>query len=146
MGCHILPSFSRKRKCLLGKSSNSKKELGLLEVSINKEVRNYQESIFFGLSLRQFLFSLMAVLVAVGLYFGLHHFVQSSAYDWLCVVAAFPFALGGFFTYNGMNAEQFMLTWFRSQFRYPRRLVFRSENLYARALDESVCKEAFILD
>ena len=118
----------------------------LLEVRINKEVRNYQESIFFGLSLRQFLFSLMAVLVAVGLYFGLHHFVRSSAYDWLCVVAAFPFALGGFFTYNGMNAEQFMLTWFRSQFLYPRRLVFRSENLYARALDESVCKEAFILD
>ena len=38
-----------------------------MEVRINKEVRNYQESLFFGLSLRQFLFALLAVLVAFGL-------------------------------------------------------------------------------
>ena len=37
-----------------------------MEVRINKEVRNYQESLFFGLSLRQFLFALLAVAVAVG--------------------------------------------------------------------------------
>ena len=36
-----------------------------MEVRINKEVRNYQESLFFGLSLRQFLFALLAVAVAV---------------------------------------------------------------------------------
>jgi hypothetical protein len=42
-----------------------------LEVRINKEVRNYQESLFFGLSLRQLLFALLAVAVAVGVYFGL---------------------------------------------------------------------------
>ena len=36
-----------------------------MEVRINKEVRDYQESLFFGLSLRQFLFALLAVLAAV---------------------------------------------------------------------------------
>lgn len=41
-----------------------------MEVRINKEVRDYQESLFFGLSLRQFLFALLAVAVAVGVYFG----------------------------------------------------------------------------
>ena len=41
-----------------------------MEVRINKEVRNYQESLFFGLSLRQLLFALLAVAVAVGVYFG----------------------------------------------------------------------------
>ena len=41
-----------------------------MEVRINKEVRNYQESLFFGLSLRQFLFALLAVAVAVAA-FGL---------------------------------------------------------------------------
>ena len=39
-----------------------------MEVRINKEVRNYQESLFFGLSLRQLLFALLAVAVAVGVY------------------------------------------------------------------------------
>ena len=35
-----------------------------MEVRINKEVRNYQESLFFGLSLRQLLFALLAAFTA----------------------------------------------------------------------------------
>ena len=46
-----------------------------IEVRINKEVRDYQESVFFGLSLRQLIFALLAVLVAVGVYFGLRNIV-----------------------------------------------------------------------
>ena len=41
-----------------------------MEVKINREIRNYTESMFFGLSLRQFVFSLLAVGVAVLLYCG----------------------------------------------------------------------------
>ena len=36
-----------------------------LEVKINREIRNYTESMFFGLSLRQFIFSALACAVAV---------------------------------------------------------------------------------
>ena len=99
-----------------------------MEVRINKEVRNYQESLFFGLSLRQFLFALLAVAVAV------------------CVLAAFPFALGGFFQYNGMNLEQFLLAFFRSEFLTPKRLVFKSENIYAKLMEHTSMKEALKLD
>lgn len=69
-----------------------------MEVRINKEVRNYQESLFFGLSLRQFLFALLAVAVAVGVYFGLRPVLGNGEIGWVCVLAAFPFALGGFFS------------------------------------------------
>ena len=58
-----------------------------MEVRINKEVRNYQESLFFGLSL-----------------------------------------------------------YIRSEFLFPRRLVFRSDNIYAKALENSTIKEALKLD
>ena len=37
-----------------------------MEVKINREIRNYTESMFFGLSLRQFIFSVLACGVAVG--------------------------------------------------------------------------------
>ena len=74
-----------------------------MEVRINKEVRNYQESLFFGLSLRQFLFALLAVLVALAVYFCLHPVLGTGEIGWVCILAAFPFALGGFFTYNGMT-------------------------------------------
>ena len=38
-----------------------------MEVKINREIRNYTESVFFGLSLRQLVFSVLAVGVAIGL-------------------------------------------------------------------------------
>jgi len=116
------------------------------EVRINKEVRDYQESLFFGLSLRQFLFALLAVLVAVGVYFGLKNIVGAGEIGWICILAAFPFALGGFFTYNGMTFERFILAFIRSEFLYPKRLVFKSENLYAKALEHTAIKEAMRLD
>ncbi len=117
-----------------------------LEVRINKEVRDYQESLFFGLSLRQLLFALLAVLVAVGVYFGLKDIVGSGEIGWVCVLAAFPFALGGFFTYNGMTFERFLLAVIRSELLYPRKLVFKSENLYAKAMENSTIKEGLRLD
>ena len=87
-----------------------------MEVRINKEVRNYQESLFFGLSLRQFLFALLAVAVAVSVYFGLRPVLGNGEIGWVCILAAFPFALGVFFQYNGMTLEQFLLAFFRSEF------------------------------
>ena len=53
-----------------------------MEVRINKEVRNYQESLFFGLSLRQFLFALLAVLVALAVYFCLRPVLGTGEIGW----------------------------------------------------------------
>ena len=112
-----------------------------MEVRINKEVRNYQESLFFGLSLRQFLFALLAVAVAVGVYFGLRPVLGNGEIGW-----AFPFALGGFFQYNGMNFEQFLWAFLRSEFLTPKRLTFKSENVYTKLMEHSSVKEALKLD
>ena len=78
-----------------------------MEVKMNKEIRNYQESMFMGLNLRQCIFSLLAIAVAVGIYFGLGKYVGQEMTGWLCILGAAPFAACGFFQYHGMNAEQF---------------------------------------
>ena len=80
------------------------------------------------------------------MYFGLKDIVGSGEIGWICVLAAFPFALGGFFTYNGMTFERFLLAVIRSELLYPRKLVFKSENLYAKALENSTIKEELKLD
>lgn len=121
-------------------------EVNLIEIKINKEVRDYQESIFFGLSLRQLLFSLLAVGIAVGLYYGLRNFIGTSELGWMCIVAAFPFAMAGFFHYNGMTFEQFLLAVIRSEILSPKVLINRPENLYARFLESSSLKEVLRLD
>ncbi len=117
-----------------------------MEVRINKEVRDYQESLFFGLSLRQLIFALLAVAVAVGVYFALRTVAGAGSIGWLCVLAAFPFAVCGFFTYNGLTFERFLIAVIRSEFLYPRHLVFRSENLYAKLLEHTAMKEDLKLD
>ncbi len=117
-----------------------------MEVRINKEVRDYQESLFFGLSLRQFLFALLAVAVAVGVYFGLRDLAGTGETGWLCVLAAFPFAVCGFFSYNGMTFERFLTAVIRSELLYPRHLVFKSDNLYAKLMEHTSMKEDLACD
>ena len=40
-----------------------------MEIKMNKEIRDYAETMFFGLSLRQFLFSALGCLLSVGIFF-----------------------------------------------------------------------------
>ena len=109
-----------------------------MEVKINKEIRNYTESMFFGLSLRQFIFSVLACGVAVGLYFLLRPYFGMETLSWVCILGAFPFAAMGFIKYNGMTAEQFVWAWFKSEFLMPKKLMFRPDNLYDEAMKSSI--------
>ena len=109
-----------------------------LEVKINREIRNYTESMFFGLSLRQFIFSVLACGVAVGLYFLFRPYVGTETVSWMCILGAAPFAALGFVKYHGMNAEQFILAWIKSELLVPKRLIFNSENMYYEALQSCI--------
>ena len=118
----------------------------LLEIKINKEIRDYQESIFMGLSLRQFIFAVLAVGVAIGVYFGLRNVLGTETVSWLCVVAAFPFAILGFVKYHGMNAEQFIRAYIQSEFLMPKQLTSKPTNLYASILSSGKLKEVLRVD
>lgn len=108
-----------------------------MEIRINKEIREYTENMFFGLSMRQFIFSVVACGAAVGIYFAFRSFFGIETLSWMCILGALPFALIGFVKYHGMTAEQFIIAWFKSMFLIPKRLTFRSYNLYYDALKES---------
>ena len=90
-----------------------------MEVKINREIRDYTESMFFGLSMRQFFFSVIACVVAVGVYFLLRNKVGVETVSWMCVLGAAPFAALGFVNYHGMNAEQFVWAWIKSEILLP---------------------------
>lgn len=101
-----------------------------MEVKINREIREYTESIFFGLSLRQFVFSICACVVAVILYFILKPYCGIETLSWVCILGAAPFAALGFIKYNGMTAEKFVAAWIKSMILTPKRLTFKPINLY----------------
>ena len=107
-----------------------------MEVKINKEIRNYTESMFFGLSLRQFIFALFAVVVAVGMYFILKDTLGTETLSWVCMLSAAPFAALGFIKYNGMTAEQFIWAYLKSEILEKKELPFKAKNIYYEATKE----------
>ena len=108
-----------------------------MEVRINREIREYTESMFFGLTLRQFIFSVLACAIAVLIYFTFKPVLGLETVSWICIVAATPFAAIGFLRYNGMTAEKFIAAWIRSEILLPEHLCFGNTNLYYNMFRES---------
>ena len=101
-----------------------------MEVKINKDIRDFTENIFFGLSMRQFIFSLLACSVALIVHFALKPYLGTETLSWVCILCAAPFAVLGFLKYNGMTAEKFLITWFKSNFLIPKHIKFKNDNFY----------------
>lgn len=134
LGLHI----SRNAASSLFRRETSERGGADMEVKINKEIRNYTESMFFGLSMWQFLFSVLACGVAVGLFFLLRGRFGTETVSWMCILGASPFAVMGFVRYNGMTAEQFVWAWVKSQFLMPKKILFVPENLYYEAMKQAL--------
>lgn len=101
-----------------------------MEIKINKEVRSYTESIFFGLSPRQFIYSILACLVAVIIYFLTIDTLGMETTSWLCMLGAAPFASIGFITYQSMTMEKIVLEFFKSLLLKRSELIDKPINLY----------------
>lgn len=99
-----------------------------MEIKINKEIRSYKETVYFGLTARQLICSLLAVGTAVGLYFALRGVLDRETLGWLCIVGAAPMAAAGFFHYNGLTLEQFLWAWCKTNFLLAGRRLWHSEN------------------
>ena len=104
-----------------------------MEVKINREIRSYTESMFFGLSMRQFVFACIGCGMAVLLYFVFKPIFGVETLSWICMLGAAPFIACGFITYNGMTAEQFAIAWVKSKFIEPIKVKFECSTFYADA-------------
>ena len=105
-----------------------------IEIKIPKEVRKHKETIFFGLTARQFFCAVAAVGLAASLYLGLGPVIGKDMASWLCILAAASVALAGFFHYNGMTLEQFLWAVVKSELLLAGGRPFASENFYYNLL------------
>ena len=79
-----------------------------MEIKIPKEVRLHKETVLFGLTLRQLLCSALAVGAAVAVYLALGPVLGKETASWVCILSAAPFAVAGFFQYNGLTLGRFL--------------------------------------
>ena len=100
-----------------------------MERKINKEIREYREAMFWGLTLRQFLFSVLGLGISVGIYFLLRGRHGMEAVSWACIFGMLPCAMLGFVTYNKMPAEKFLWAVIKTELLTPKKLIFKPKNL-----------------
>lgn len=119
------------------------------EIKINKEIRDYTESIFFGLSLRQSIFSIIACAIACGLYFLFKERFGTEVTSWLCMLGAAPFAAFGFIRFQGMYTEDIVRMAISSFTLSTRNLIYVPFNLYYEILEPFIIqsrKESIVHD
>ena len=100
-----------------------------MERKINKEIREYREAMFWGLTLRQFFFSVLGLGISVGIYFLLRGRLGMEAVSWACIFGMLPCAMLGFVTYNKMPAEKFLWAVIKTELLTPKQLMFKPKNI-----------------
>lgn len=112
----------------------------MIEIRIPKEIKNYREKLFFGLTLRQCICAGVALLICVPLYIFGNRFLPQEMVSWLVILIAAPLMLAGFFRYNDMMFEQFAVEFFFHNFT-PQKRVYSYEPIYMDFRKEYLAEE-----
>lgn len=101
-----------------------------MECTVNREIRDYREGVFFGLNMRQSIWTVVTVVTAGAANFGLRLLVGKETASVLCILLASLPAAVGFMRYQGLMFEQFAQAWLRTNFRHAGWYVYRAVSLF----------------
>ena len=77
-------------------------------IEINKDIDRYKETVLMGLTARQLIFSVLSVAVGGGIVLFFYPLIGMTPSVYLAIPAVAPVALGGFYSFNGMNFYEYM--------------------------------------
>lgn len=77
-------------------------------IEINKDSDRYQESVAMGLTAKQLIFSIASVIVGGGIVLLLYKYIGLTGSAYVAIPCVAPIALGGFYSFNGMNFYEYM--------------------------------------
>ena len=77
-------------------------------IEINKDIDRYQESVAMGLTAKQLIFSIASVIVGGGIVLLLYNYIGLTGSAYVAIPCVAPIALGGFYSFNGMNFYEYM--------------------------------------
>lgn len=77
-------------------------------IEINKDIDRYKETVIMGLTARQLIFSVLSVAVGGGIVLFFYPLIGLTPSVYIAIPAVAPVALGGFYSYNGMNFYEYM--------------------------------------
>lgn len=113
----------------------------MIAVRIPEEIKKYKEKIAFGLTSRQLVSSIIALAVCVPLYWFGRSYIPEDVLSWLIILIALPLLAIGFFHFNGMPFEKFIVAWLKFEILFPRKRKFKTENAFRAWQNEAIEEE-----
>ncbi|SNU04594.1 PrgI family protein [Lachnospiraceae bacterium] len=77
-------------------------------IEINKDIDKYKETVVLGLTARQLIFSVIALVTGGSIVLLTYPYVGLTVSAYIAIPIVAPIALNGFYTYNGMTFTQLM--------------------------------------
>ncbi len=77
-------------------------------IEINKDIDRYQESVALGLTAKQLVFSIASVAVGGAIVFLVYPYIGLTGAAYVAIPCVAPIALGGFYSFNGMDFYEYM--------------------------------------
>jgi hypothetical protein len=105
-------------------------DVKMIEIRIPKEIRSYKEKLFFGLTLRQTICTVLALGINIPLYIYVRPLIGDDLASWIIICTGMPIFLIGYFKFNGMPFEQFVLCIFTFEVVNPKKRKYKTENLF----------------
>ena len=116
-----------------------------MNISINKDIEKYQESVVMGLTARQLIFSIASVACGGAIVLLTYRYVGLTGSAYIAIPVVAPLALNGFYSYQGMSFTQMFKRklWFAFKNRPLTYISEESEKNIKRMRMEEESDDAF---
>lgn len=104
----------------------------MFEVRMPREIKAYKEKIALGMTTRQLICNGLALAICVPTYMYGRAYIDEDPLIWTIFIIAGAFGFVGYYTKNGLTAEQYAMTIFNHSFRTPQKRKFVTEKAIDR--------------
>ncbi len=110
--------------------------MGNLSAKIPKDIRDYQEKLFLGMTARQLVAITVTFVVCVPLYIFGRMFIPEDLIAWAVLIVGAPLMAIGFYKKNGLTAEKAFVVWLRREVLYPQKTNFKQSCYWRELINE----------
>lgn len=102
----------------------------MINVKISKDIRTYKTKVLFGLTGRQLLSSIIAILIGVVLNMFIVKYIGEELASWLTIIIVMPIFAIGWINIQGMTAEKFFKQFIQNELINKKLRIFQNDNIY----------------
>lgn len=102
----------------------------MIERPIHKEIKDFKEKILMGLTVRQLICTIIALIIGIPTYLLCSKYFSDDTASWLCIIALIPPVLIGYYKKNGLTFEKYSIVWFRFNVLVPQKRKYKSTNFF----------------